>query len=68
MSKGDSGSRRWIERRAIDTRPIVSEFDVPRWQRALEQIAPWGCAGVAAATAAIAAYAWATDLFAGHLQ
>lgn len=70
MSKGSSGSRRWISRRAIDTRPIVPMFDdnLPLWVRVLEAIAPLGCFAVAGFTIALVVYAWATDLFAGHLQ
>lgn len=66
-TKGNSGSRRWIERRPVDRRPIVSECDVPRWQRRLEAIAPFGCYAVAAVTFATAAFVWGADLLAGHL-
>jgi hypothetical protein len=69
MTKGSSGSRRWIRRRPIDTRPIVGMYEAnsPDWLELLEQISPWTCGVLAVLTAAIAAAAWATDLFAGHL-
>lgn len=67
-TKGNSGSRRWIERRPIDSRPIVSEYDVPRWQRELERIAPLGCYCMAGLTLGIAALAWGVDLIAGHIR
>lgn len=68
-TKGLGGARRWIRRRPIDSRPIVgmNERGVPAWLRTLEAVAPWGCFGVAAATVALAAWAWSADLFAGHL-
>lgn len=67
-TKGSSGSRRWIERRPIDSRPIVSEYDVSPWQLRLEAIAPAGCYVLAAVTIGVAAFAWGADLIAGHLR
>lgn len=68
-TKGSSGSRRWIERRAIDTRPIHSiDYDqVPTWLRLLEAFAPFGCLIFMGAALGVAAYAFAVDYFAGHL-
>lgn len=66
-TKGSSGSRRWIKRRPIDTRPIVGMYDPPRWLQILERIAPEGCIIIAIVTLAIAAYAFGVDRLAGHL-
>lgn len=66
--KGSSGSRRWIARQSVDTRPIISDYDVPRWQRRLEAIAPIGCYAVAGATLLMAAMIWGADLLAGHIR
>lgn len=66
-TKGSSGSRRWIPRRPIDTRPIVGLYDhQPRSK--LEAIAPIACYVMAAAALLLAGYAWAADLGAGHIQ
>jgi hypothetical protein len=68
MAKGNSGSRRWIQRRPIDRRPIVGLYDIPKWQQALEEIAPAGCIIMASLALAVGAYAWAADLLAGHIR
>lgn len=67
-SKGSSGSRRWIERRPIDTRPIVGLHDdnLPAWLKVLERVAPWGCFAVLAVTLALTAYIFGADWIAGH--
>jgi hypothetical protein len=68
-TKGSSGSRRWITRRPIDTRPIVGMYGpTPKWLRRLESVAPWGCYTIAALTIALAAYAFGADWLAGHLR
>lgn len=67
-TKGNSGSRRWIERKPIDRRPIVSDYDIPTWQRRLEAIAPIGCYMTGLATLAAAAAIWGADLVAGHIR
>jgi hypothetical protein len=67
MAKGSSGSRRWIARQAIDTRPIVGLHQTPRWILLLEQLAPIGCAAIAIVCLLLGAYAYATDYGAGHL-
>lgn len=69
-TKGSSGSRRWIQHRPVDKRPIVGMYDepLPAWLRFLETIAPAGCVALASLVLALAAYAWAVDLFAGHIR
>lgn len=66
-TKGSSGSRRWIQHRPIDRRPIVGMYDTPRWLQLLERIAPEACMIIAIVTLAIAAYAFGVDYLAGHL-
>lgn len=69
-TKGSSGSRRWIQHRPSDKRPIVGMYDdnIPAWLRFLERIAPAGCVALGGFVIALAAYAWAVDLFAGHIR
>lgn len=63
----DYGASRWRERAPRDTRPIVSDYDLPLWLQILEAAAPWGCRLGFALAIGIGIYAWAIDYFAGHL-
>lgn len=68
MPDEDRGAaRRFASDWSAPPRRIGPIEEDPFWIELLTDIAPYGCAIVAAVTCLIAAYAWGVDLLTGHL-
>lgn len=61
---GSGGARRWIARKPIDTRPIVSAYET----RGLWDRFTVICAVMGAGTLGLGVYAWIVDAAAGHIR